>query len=391
MFIIRIVRFLKGYVLFQASGGFFERFLNLISKRNISLWDMETSPEETTGKVYVKDYKSLAEFARQCGVRLRVKERFGFPFLTYKYRKRLGLFIGAFAFIVLIIIMQNFVWTLDIVGNERNSTERVNYVLQELGLRPGAFIPSLDLQEIENKAVLELDHISWFTINNYGSRIVVEMKETTDPPEIIDEDTAANVIASKAGIIRRTEVYSGKSVIEVGDVVAKGDLLVSGILDGNPDQTEFKHARDKIFAETYFDETFEVMKEEKSRKKKENEFDRNYLVVFGCKLPLFLAFPLSGEYEVDIKDVPISILGLELPFSIKTLHYQEYESETIKYSADQAKIRLEEIYTNYKETQLNEAEIISEESEFIELNDRYQLKTSLVCYENIALEQKLFQ
>ena len=148
MFIIRIVRFLKGYVLFQASGGFFERFLNLISKRNISLWDMETSPEETTGKVYVEDYKSLAEFARQCGVRLRVKERFGFPFLTYKYRKRLGLFIGAFAFIVLIIIMQNFVWTLDIVGNERNSTERVNYVLQELGLRPGAFIPSLDLQEI---------------------------------------------------------------------------------------------------------------------------------------------------------------------------------------------------------------------------------------------------
>ncbi len=391
MFIIRIVRFLKGYVLFQASGGFFERFLNLISKRNISLWDMETSPEETTGKVYVKDYKSLAEFARQCGVRLRVKERFGFPFLTYKYRKRLGLFIGAFAFIVLIIIMQNFVWTLDIVGNERNSTERVNYVLQELGLRPGAFIPSLDLQEIENKAVLELDHISWFTINNYGSRIVVEMKETTDPPEIIDEDTAANVIASKAGIIRRTEVYSGKSVIEVGDVVAKGDLLVSGILDGNPDQTEFKHARAKIFAETYFDETFEVMKEETSRKKTENEFDRNYLVVFGCKLPLFLAFPLSGEYEVDIKDVPISILGLELPFSIKTLHYQEYESETIKYSADQAKIRLEEIYTNYKETQLNEAEIISEESEFIELNDRYQLKASLVCYENIALEQKLFQ
>lgn len=391
MFIIRIVRFLKGYVLFQASGGFFERFLNLISKRNTSLWDMETSPEETTGKVYVKDYKSLAEFARQCGVRLRVKERFGFPFLTYKYRKRLGLFIGAFAFIVLIIIMQNFVWTLDIVGNERNSTERVNYVLQELGLRPGAFIPSLDLQEIENKAVLELDHISWFTINNYGSRIVVEMKETTDPPEIIDEDTAANVIASKAGIIRRTEVYSGKSVIEVGDVVAKGDLLVSGILDGNPDQTEFKHARAKIFAETYFDETFEVMKEETSRKKTENEFDRNYLVVFGCKLPLFLAFPLSGEYEVDIKDVPISILGLELPFSIKTLHYQEYESETIKYSADQAKIRLEEIYANYKETQLNEAEIISEESEFIELNDRYQLKASLVCYENIALEQKLFQ
>ena len=104
--------------------------------------------------------------------------------------------------------MQNFVWTLDVEGNESNSTERVTYVLQELGLRPGAFIPSLNIKEIENKAVLELDNIAWFTINNYGSRVVVEMKETVPPPEILDETTPCNIVAAKSGVVRRTEIYA---------------------------------------------------------------------------------------------------------------------------------------------------------------------------------------
>ncbi len=391
MFIIRILRLFRGYVTFVASGGFFERFLNLVSKRNISLWDMQTTPEEITGKVYARDYRVLAKFARQCGVRLRVRERFGFPFLTHKYRKRIGVFIGIIAFFVMIVVMQNFVWTLDIEGNERNSTERVSYVLQELGLRPGAFIPTLNIREIENKAVLELEHIAWFTINNYGSRIVVEMKETTDPPDIIDEDVAVNVIASKAGVIRKTEVYSGKSVIEVGNVVAKGDLLVSGVLDSNPNQVEFKHARAKIYAETYFDETFEVLKTETTKVNTGNQFERNYFVLFGCKIPLFLAFPLSGEYETSVINTPIHLFGVELPLSVQTLHYEEYKTETVTYDQESAKAKLNGIFTNYKETQLNEIQILNEEIEFIELEDRYQLKANFTCYENIALEQKLFQ
>ncbi len=391
MFIIRILRILRGYVEFVASGGFFERFLNLISKRNISLWDMDTKPEEITGKVYAKDYKSLARFARQCGVRLRIKERFGFPFLRHKYRKRFGVFIGITAFFVLILAMQNFVWTLDIEGNERNSTERVSHVLQELGLRPGAFIPALDIREIENQAILELDHIAWFTINNYGSRIVVEMKETTDPPEIIDETTSVNVVASKAGVVRKTEVYSGKQIVEVGTVVSKGDLLVSGILDGNPDQVEFKHARAKIFAETYFDETFEVLKSETVKTKTGKQFDRNYLSLFGFKVPLFLAFPLSEEHEITVINTPVCLFGMELPISIQTLHYEEYELETVNYDRASAEAKLKEINENYKTSQLEGAEILKEEAAFTELEDRFQLKVSFTCYENIALEQKLFQ
>ena len=55
------------------------------------------------------------------------------------------------------------------------------------------------------------------------------------------------------------------------------------------------------------------------------------------------------------------------------------------------KKELNDIFSNYKTTQLINAELLNEETEFIELKDRYQLKVSFVCYENIALEQRMFQ
>ncbi|MGI5895740.1 MAG: sporulation protein YqfD [Oscillospiraceae bacterium] len=391
MFILRLLRLLRGYIRFTASGGYFERFLNQISQQNISIWDMETSPEQITGMVFVGDYKTLARMAQKCGVRIRVSERFGLPFVFQKYRKRVGVLIGLGAFLILIIVMQNFVWTLDVEGNESNSTERVTYVLQQLGLRPGAFIPSLNIEEIENKAILELDNIAWFTINNYGSRVVVEMKESVQPPEILDETTPCNIVATKSGVVRRTEIYTGQSVVDVGSVVSKGDLLVSGVVDNASEEILFKHARAKIFAETYFDESFEVLKTETKKVDAGNAFDHHFLNLFGFKIPLFVAFPLEGEYRTTVTETPAHLFGLQLPFGLQTIHYEEYATETTAYNAEEAQARLYEIYESYKQTQLADIEILEETPEFTELEDRYVLKVSMVCFENIALEQKLFQ
>lgn len=390
MIILKLFRLVKGYVFFHASGGYFERFLNLISSQNINLWGMESTPEEVRAFAFAGDYKKLAVQAKKCGVRIRVKKRFGLPFLAKKYKKRLGMIIGLFLFAILILFMQNFVWTLDVVGNEKNSTERVLHVLEEHGLRPGAFLPSLNLREIQNEVVLELDDISWFAINNYGSRIVVEMKEAEEPPEILDEETPCNVVALKAGVIKYTEIYSGQPVVEVGSVVAKGDLLVSGVMDHSSDSLRFVHARGKIYAETYFDETFEVTKQETIRTENGKYFERNYLNLFGLKLPLFIALPVNEEYQISSQYSPWSVFGVELPMGIEKLCYVGYESESVTYTKETAEQRLNEILQSYQDTQLDGVEIRQVTPELIELEDRFQLKVSFVCYEDIALEEMMF-
>jgi len=391
VFIIRLIRFLRGYVVFIAVGGFAERFLNGLREQNIALWDLKTSPESITGKISARHYRTAAKFAVKSGIRMRMKEKCGLPFFTRKYRKRFGLMVGTALFLCLLIFVQNFVWTLEVKGNERNSTERIRYVLSEYGLQTGAFLPSLDIRKIEEQAVLELEHISWMTINNYGSKVVVELKETVDPPKVIDDDLPVNIIALKSGVVRRTEAYEGKLVVEPGQIVSHGDLLISGVLDGSEEKVTFTHARGKIYAETFFTETFEVMKEENVTRETGKRITRNYLKLFEWTLPLFLSLPVNGEYRISVNVSPVCLFGNELPFSLLQKHYDELQTTKVIYDKDSAEYYLEQRRKNYRDTQLSDVDILSEEVSFSELDDRYRLTVDYTCLENIALEQKLFQ
>ena len=389
--LIRFLRFIRGTVRFRASGGFFEKFLSLLAEQNLDLWAMETQNGETTGTAYASDYRTLASLARRCGVRLRIEKKRGLPFVRLRHRSRIGVLIGAGIFLILIVLTQNFVWTVEIVGNEHNSSELINHVLAEYGLRPGAFLPALNVKQIEDRAVLELDGVAWMSINNYGSKVRVEMEATGTPPEIIDDELAANVVAKKAGLIRRTEVYAGKRMVSAGDVVTKGDLLISGVLDSDTENVSFGHARGKIFAETYTDEVFTLPKEEILRTETGNRFDHRYLSVLGCRIPLFFAFAVPDGYRATVEEKPFCFFGVELPVGIETLHYREYHFETVSYDREQAENRLKEIYENYKETQMEGIELLDETVSFTEEEEEYRLTVSMICYEDIAMEQKLFE
>ena len=49
MFLIRLFRFLTGYIVFSGNGGFPERFINLCSLNGISLWDTKCSAGKYSG------------------------------------------------------------------------------------------------------------------------------------------------------------------------------------------------------------------------------------------------------------------------------------------------------------------------------------------------------
>ena len=208
---------------------------------------------------------------------------------------------------------------------------------------------------------------------------------------MIDEDLPVNIVAAKSGVVRRTEAYAGKLVVEPGQIVSRGDLLVSGVLDGSGEDVSFTHARGKIYAETFFTEVFEVMKEEDIKKETGKSITKNYLKLFGWTLPLFISLPINGEYRISVSESPVCLFGSELPFSLIQKRYDELQTmKTVRDKAS-AEYSLEQQRDNYRDTQLADVEVLSEETTLSELNDRYRLTVDYTCLENIALEQKLFQ
>ena len=125
MFTVEFMRYMKGTLRFKAYGGYFERFINLAAQNGYSLWGVYKQDQIFYGVTTVKDYRKLAKTAKKAGVRLRIADKKGFPFLVHRYRKRLGLLIGICFFVSFLLFMQNFVWQIDVVGNQTIRTEQV--------------------------------------------------------------------------------------------------------------------------------------------------------------------------------------------------------------------------------------------------------------------------
>ena len=94
MFIIRFLRWLLGWVEFEAEGGFPERLLNLAARGGIPLWDTGRRGVVLTARCFARKYKKLRPIARKAGVRLHVVRRHGVPFFLQRYRARAGLVAG---------------------------------------------------------------------------------------------------------------------------------------------------------------------------------------------------------------------------------------------------------------------------------------------------------
>ena len=72
MLIIRLIRFLLGFVTFTAYGGFPERFVNLCTMNKIPLWNMKKEKDFITADTTVNGYKSIKASAKNSGVRVRI-------------------------------------------------------------------------------------------------------------------------------------------------------------------------------------------------------------------------------------------------------------------------------------------------------------------------------
>jgi len=97
MVFIHLIRFITGYVVFNARGGFPERFINLCALHHIPLWDVNCSGGGLRACTTIKGYRQIRPPARKSRVLPRIAERHGLPFFLHRYKRRAGMLAGAAA------------------------------------------------------------------------------------------------------------------------------------------------------------------------------------------------------------------------------------------------------------------------------------------------------
>ena len=214
--------YLLGYATISIEGYFIERFINICISKNILLWNMKRKKSSFLfTNIAIKDFKKIRQIAKTTKCHVKIEKKKGLPFLLHRYKKR-KIFIGLLIAITLIIFgLSNFVWNIEITGENNISKEELLNELNQYGLKTGILKTKVNTKEIINNIRLNRDDIAWIGMKIKGTNIIVEVVEADKKPEIVNENEYCNIVSDKEGVITKINVQNGTALTKVGDIVTK--------------------------------------------------------------------------------------------------------------------------------------------------------------------------
>lgn len=332
----RFINWLLGYALVRVEGAFPERLLNLCAQNRLPFWGLVWLDETSfTYKVRIRDLKRLTEYAGRAMCTLKVNEKRGGAAALQRWRSRWGFVAGVVLAFLAVTILSRFVLVVEVTGNERVATATILTELQRLGVGPGVYGPSLDRKALANEMLIEIPEISFLSMNLYGTRLEVVVREAEPQPELLDEETPADVVSDADGIILDIHTAAGQAMFEDGDTVAKGEVLISGDIElPKPEGSDYNlgrlvvRAAGEVTACTWRTLEASIPLTAQVKIYTGQEKTGYAIKILWKDVKIFENSGFSqGGYDKITKVKPLTIFGQEFPFALKTTSYRAYTVE----------------------------------------------------------------
>ncbi|OUP50878.1 sporulation protein YqfD [Lachnoclostridium sp. An181] len=256
--LIRLIRYLQGYMKIRVSGYSPERFLNLCKHRRISLWGLVPANDAYEMYISVSGFQKLTPILKKTGTKVVILKKSGIPFFLHRYRKRKIFFFGGFFCLLLIYVFSLFIWDIQITGNYSQTDEMILEYLKSQDVRHGMRRADVDCPKIVRELRANFDDIIWVSASLEGSRLKIQVKENSDTikeTQVTKDTTPKDIIAPCDGKVSSIVTRKGTPQVQTGDEVKKGDILVLGrvdVLDDSKTVVDYQYqvADADIFLET---------------------------------------------------------------------------------------------------------------------------------------------
>ncbi len=384
----KIYEYLRGSYTVTARAESVCRALNVLMKNNVPFYGVKAEGGGLVGFCLEPDAfrKYVALTAEMTIEDERVTRRGLFAFAS-GYKMRIGFFIGAVLCAALLAASSFFVWDINVSGQTGLSEKEILKTLEGYGLYIGAYIPNIDTMRLENELVIDTEELSYASINLRGTVAEVVVRERKEK-DVENISLPSNLVANCDGQIESIEVRGGMPTVKKGQIVKKGQLLVSGVIDSQAVGYRLVRARGEIYARISRSFTAEVplVREKKSRTGEKKT--RVTIRFFAKKINLFSNNDISFEkYDTIEEEKRLCLFDrVELPVFIIKTTYSEYVTETEKISEEQALSIAEKELARQTEKTLSEAQILARE-ERTEINDGIlTLYADIDCIADITSE-----
>jgi len=211
-----LINYILGYVNIEVEGFYIERFINICISKRIFLWNTKRKKSSIMSvNIGIEDFKNIKEIAKKSQCKVKIKQKRGMPFLFNRYKKRKIFLIMLLFISMLMYILSNFIWNIEINGLENLNKEDIIESLEKNGLKVGSKKNNVIPKEIVNNIRLQREDIAWIGIEIKGTNAKVEIVEATEKPDIIKEDEYCNIIANKKGVITKINALNGTPIAQV--------------------------------------------------------------------------------------------------------------------------------------------------------------------------------
>lgn len=381
---LKLIRLFFGYVIFTVTGPFPERFINLSAHYGISIWNIKRNKNSMVCSTMASEYKFLRKIAKQSSMKMRLKDKKGFPFVIKKYKKRKGLLVGVILFFLIINFLSSFIWNIEVNGVLENTKEDILSTLGELKISSGILKNKVDLSNIEATLMAKYPNLSWTSANIDGCNLEIELKEKVSPPELLAQESPCNIKASCDAYITRVEVYSGIAEVKPGESVTAGQLLVNGIFEDNFGQNSIHHASAKIFAITNKTLTEEIDLCPKEHIHTGKNVNRRKIKILNVEFPVTFRPVPKGNFDKNTEIKNITFFEKSVPITLYTENWSHFVESTKKISQEEA-VDIANKNIEVKENDiLKDIKILKKDKKGKFSNGKYILHVNYTCEENIA-------
>lgn len=393
--LLRLVNALRGSVRLEVEGAFPERFLNLCAQRGILFWNVEWM-ETTRLRLTVtrRGSRQAAALGERTLCIVTPAGRKGMPYFLARFRKRYAFWVGMGLSMAAVCVLSSFVLTIEVKGNTNVPTAQILTELRRQGLGIGTFGPGLDERTVGNKVLLQLPQLSWLSINLYGTRAEVLVREAVEAPELVDAQEYGSVVARASGIVTRVEALTGEAVVKVGDTVLEGETLISGTvhLEGpaysdKPEIGQIQvRASGRVYARTWRTMAAQLPLEAQVKRYTGEETNLWSVTALGRRTDFFGKCGISFDRYDKISHTWTLTLpgGEEMPLAVQRETCRAYELETLAVEPDAAEAMLKERLMEALEEAVGEGEIVSTEFAVETENGMLTVTLQAECREEIG-------
>lgn len=366
----------KAYLRVKITSISPEEFINFISRQGFIIKNLKKDTiVNYIFDIESKDYVEIKGIAQDKNVKIKVIDGTKEYRLRNKIQKRKVFMVGILGFVGIIYYLSTHIWVININTENYVSPYEIRTYLGTIGIKPGIKKNMLDVFKLENLIQEENKNVVWVRARIEGTKLDVNILERQNPPNIEEDKSPCDLVAKKDGEIQRVYTKSGTSIVEEGQIVKKGDILVRGV-QGKEESTYEVKAEGKVMAKTFYEDIKNIKIPKVNRVRTGNKIVNRYIVVKDKKI--YFKKNLNKFDKYDRIEDNNSFIKKEIYYEIKEESFTKDQEEKL------VKDTLLKMYSDITINFNHDIKVVQKVEDKNRVGDEYKLRVLVIAEEDIG-------